>query len=196
MPGPATSDEIQRQVARTRRHLHDHWKSYAIQGAVMIVAGVLALAVPLAATLASTIFFGWLMLLGGVVGLVSAFRARNAPGFWSNVALAALAVILGLVIVADPFAGAITLTWALAAYFLLIGFVTFSIANAVRVSKGRFALLVLSGILNIALALLVVLGLPGTAVWAIGVFLGISLLSSGLSLLLSALQARGDPPAR
>lgn len=189
-------DDVRAATVRTQRYLHDHWKFYAFQGGLMIVVGVLALLVPFAATLASTLFFGWLMLIGGVVGTVSAFRAKNAPGFWSNVALALLAALLGVVILINPVAGAVTLTWMLAAYFLLVGIATFSIASAVKASTGRFALLIASGVLNVVLAAILVFGLPGTAVWAVGVFLGISLISSGAGLLTSALDARGNPPQR
>ncbi|UIJ71705.1 HdeD family acid-resistance protein [Aurantimonas sp. HBX-1] len=178
------------------RYLHDHWKFYAFQGALMIGVGLLALLAPWAATLASTLFFGWLLVFGGIVGTVSAFRARGAPGFWSNLVLAVLALLLGLVIIYDPFAGSVTLTWMLALYFLMSGIINIAIAQAVRASTGRFWLLVVSGVINIALAIFLVMGLPGTAVWAIGLFLGVSFISSGVALLLAALDARGGRPAR
>lgn len=196
IPESSASDALRASAAQAQRYLHDHWKFYAFQGALMIVVGVLALLVPFAATLASTIFFGWLLLVGGVVGAVAAFRAKNAPGFWSNVLLGVLAAVLGLVILVNPVAGAVTLTWALALYFLFVGVATFSIARAVRASTGRHILLILSAILNVALAVMIVVGLPGTAVWAVGVFLGISFVSSGVGLLFSALDARKGAPLR
>ncbi len=195
LPDFSSSGTFRQDTAPMQRFLHDHWKFYAFQGGLLCVVGILALVVPLAATLASTIFFGWLMLLGGAVGLLSAIRARNAPGFWSHILLAALSVLLGGVILWNPMAGAVTLTWVLALYFLLVGIASFSIAGAVRDSTSRHVLLIASGVLNVALALMIVLGLPGTAVWAIGVFLGISFLSSGVGLLMSALDARKTLPS-
>ncbi|TFF18678.1 HdeD family acid-resistance protein [Jiella endophytica] len=198
---PGTGDPInasakQREAVKAvQRYLHDHWKYYAFQGGLMIVVGFLALLVPFAATLATTLFFGWLLILGGVVGAIAAFRSKEAPGFWSNLLLAVLSVILGAVIIADPFAGSVTLTWVLAAFFLLSGLFNLSIARAVRLSTTRFWLVILSGIIDIALAVFLILGLPGTAVWAVGVFLGISFISSGFGLLFSALDARNNPPA-
>ncbi|MBB4005239.1 HdeD family acid-resistance protein [Aurantimonas endophytica] len=178
------------------RYLHDHWKFYAFQGALMILVGLLALLAPWAATLASTLFFGWLLVFGGIVGTVSAFRARGAPGFWSNLILAVLAILLGLVIIYDPFAGSVTLTWMLALYFLMSGIINIVIAQAVRASTGRFWLLLVSGVINIALAIFLVLGLPGTAVWAIGLFLAVSFISSGAALLFAALGSRNGPAGR
>lgn len=191
VPDKAARNRAARQI---RRHLHDHWKSYAFQGGLLTLIGVLAILAPFAATLASTIFFGWLLLAGGILGAIASFRSRGAPGFWSNILLAVLAAILGFLILYDPFAGTVTLTWLLAAYFVLSGLMNFSIAGAVRSSTGRFWLLVVSGVIDIALALFLVLGLPSTAVWAVGLFIGISFMTSGLALLFSALDARNHPP--
>lgn len=194
---PRVNSTMQATVAgKVQRHLHDHWKSYSFQGGAMIVVGILALLAPFAATLATTIFFGWLMIFSGVVGTIAAFQAKGAPGFWSSVLLAVLAFILGVVIIIDPIAGSVTLTWMLAMYFLLSGAFNFTIANALKTSTRRSVWLVISGIIDIALAIFLVSGLPGTAVWAIGLFLGVSLVSSGLALVLAALDARRRPPER
>ncbi len=187
-PAPPTASMVEQKI---RRHLGDHWKSYAFQGGLMALAGVLALLAPLVATLASAIFFGWLLLVLGVVGIVSSLRMRGSSGFWSGLLVSVLALVLGVMILFDPFAGAVTLTTLLSIYFLLSGLSMLSLANAFRPSTARFWLPALAGVLNIALAVLLVLGLPGTALWASGVFLGISLLSSGLGLLFAALDARG-----
>ncbi|RIY02544.1 HdeD family acid-resistance protein [Aureimonas flava] len=182
------SGELERDV---RRHLHHHWKGYAVQAVLMMAAGALAILVPFAATLASTLFFGWLLAALGLVGLVATARAGRAfGGFGTGLAIGAATLVLGLLIVVDPFAGAVALTTLLAIYFMLLGLATFAMANAFRVSGGRFWLLALAGIVNVGLALFLVVGLPGTAVWAVGLFLGISLLSSGASLLAAALRAR------
>lgn len=185
-----------RVEAKVQRHLHDHWKSYSFQGGLMIVVGILALLAPFAATLATTLFFGWLMIFGGILGAVAAFRAKGAPGFWSSVLLAVLAFVLGVVIIYDPIAGSVTLTWMLAFYFLLSGVFNFSIANAVKTSTKRSWWLIFSGVIDIALAAFLVIGLPGTAVWAVGLFLGLSFITSGMALVFAALDARNNPPAR
>lgn len=172
-----------------RRHLHEHWKAYAFQGGLAIIVGVLAIFAPFAATLATTFFFGWLLLIGGIIGAIAAIRARGAPGFVSSLLFAILAAVLGAVILWNPIAGTITLTWLLATYLILSGLVNFSFVGTFPTGSRRFWLIA-SGVLDILLALLLILGLPGTAVWAIGLFIGISLLTSGLALLLAALDAR------
>ena len=178
---------------RLQRHLHDHWKSYAVQGAIAIVVGILAILAPFAATLATTLFIGWLLVIGGILGIVSAVRAYSAPGFWANLALAVISALLGLSFILFPLNGAVTLTWLLAIFLVLSGLMNFAIARAFRTSTGRFWLVVLSGAIDVILALVLVVSLPISAIWAIGFLVGISLLTSGFSLLFAALDARSNP---
>lgn len=181
---------------RLRKHLHDHWKAYTAQGVIEIVIGILAILAPFAATLATTIFFGWLFLIGGIVGVISAIRAREAPGFWANLALSVLCAVLGIMFLINPLSGAVTLTWILATFFILSGVFNFAIARAFSASTGRFWVVVVSGVIDVALALMLIIGLPMTAIWAIGIFVGISFLTSGFSVLFAALDARNNPPTR
>ena len=69
------------QVAMTQA-LHDHWVLFLVEGIVLVILGALALLVPPLATLAFTVFLGWLFVVGGIFGLIRTFGARNAPGFW------------------------------------------------------------------------------------------------------------------
>ena len=187
---PGDPNAMRREM---RRYLHAHWRAFSLQGLLMALAGAAALVAPLLATLVSAFFLGWLLVLLGLAGLVACFRLRGATGFWSNLAFATLTLALGFVALFDPSAGAITLTTALAIYFLLAGLASLPLAQAFRASTGRFVLLNVAAVVNVALALFLVINLPGTATWAVGTFLGISLVISGISLLLAALDARTGP---
>ncbi|MBB3997716.1 HdeD family acid-resistance protein [Aureimonas pseudogalii] len=189
---PAAPETVRREV---RRYLHQHWRAFSLQGLLMALTGVAALVAPLLATRATSIFLGWLILSLAAAAAIACFRMRDAAGFWSNLTLTVLLALLALVILADAFAGAVTLTTVLAVYFLLTGLAILSLARAFRASTGRFWLLAAAGALNVALAFFLVIGLPGTAAWAVGIFLGLSLVMSGLSLLAAALDARTGPKA-
>jgi uncharacterized membrane protein HdeD (DUF308 family) len=75
------------------------------------VLGILAIVIPPLATIAFTLFLGWLFLISGIVGLVTTFWARP-PGFWWSLFSAVLAVAAGLVLLAWPVSGAVSLTFA------------------------------------------------------------------------------------
>jgi uncharacterized membrane protein HdeD (DUF308 family) len=55
---------------------------FLIEGIVLLVLGALAVLIPPLATLTFTVFLACLLLISGVVGLLTTFGARGAPGFW------------------------------------------------------------------------------------------------------------------
>ena len=83
-------------VAAINQSLHRHWRTYLIEGIILLLLGVAAIVVPLVAGLGITIILGWLFLTGGLVGLVATFGARQIPGFWWSLLSALVALLVGL----------------------------------------------------------------------------------------------------
>src|ERR1700675_2239137 len=100
----------QRAVAETMR---EHWGLFLAEGIVLVLLGMLAIVIPPLATLAVTILVGWLFLISGVVGLVTTFWAKGAPGFWWSLVSAVIAIIAGLFLLVDPLSGTVSLTLVL-----------------------------------------------------------------------------------
>ncbi|MEJ8572707.1 HdeD family acid-resistance protein [Microbaculum marinum] len=189
-----TASSQSAMVDRTRAAIHEHRTWFLIQGVIMIILGAAAILLPWVATLASAIFVGWLFIIGGVVRLVATFSSRRAPGFWWSIVIGILAIILGFVIVANPLEGVLTLTYALIILFFIEGI--FQIIAAVEFRKATassWIWLILSGVIDIVLAVLIFAGLPGTAAWAIGLLVGINLLFAGIALTMTALAANKLP---
>src|SRR5437762_13389328 len=82
-----------------------HWKAFLFEGILLAVLGFAAMIVPPLASLAVAIFLGWMFLISGIGGLVVSYWARQMPGFWWSLISAALAVLVGLVLLARPMAG-------------------------------------------------------------------------------------------
>ena len=179
---------IQRAVANA---LHQHWKLYLAEGILLVVLGALAIVLPPLATLAVTILFGWLFLIGGIMGLYTTFMMRQAPGFWWSLISAALAVVVGLLLLVQPLSGALTLTLVLIAFFVVEGVATIMFAlDHRRELSGQWGWMLVSGIVDLVLATLVFAGLPSTAAWAIGLLVGINMVFGGSALIAMALHAR------
>jgi len=171
--------------------LRDHWKMFLIEGIVLLVLGVLAVLVPVIATLAVTILFGWLFLVSGAIGLVSTFWMRQAPGFWWSLVSAALGIVVGLVLLASPLGGALSLTLVLIAFFIVEGAASIMFAlDHRRELTGRWGWMLLSGVIDLALAMMIFAGLPSTAAWAVGLLVGINMLFGGAAMIAMALHAR------
>ncbi len=183
--------------ASLRRGIHDHWRLFAAEGVVLVLLGLVAMAIPLFAGLATAILLGWLLLAAGIVGLVSTLGARRAPGFGWSLLSALAAVVAGLVLLWNPVAGLITLTYVLAAYFVADG--VFNIVLGLshrRELSGRWEWLLINGLFDLVLAGFIIAGLPGSAIWVLGLLVGIDLLFGGFSLVGMAFNARNQVIAR
>jgi uncharacterized membrane protein HdeD (DUF308 family) len=168
-----------------------HWKMFVVEGIVLLVLGLLALLVPPLATLGITIFLGWLFLISGVMGLIATFMARGAPGFWWSLLSAVLGIAVGLVLLASPVGGAISLTLVLIAFFIVEGIASIMYAlDHRREPSGRWGWMLFSGLIDLLLAAMILVGLPGTAAWALGILVGINMIFGGSALLAMGLHAR------
>ena len=174
-----------------RDAVREHWKAFLIEGILLVVLGLAAMIVPPLASLAVTIFLGWMFLISGIAGLALTFWTRQMPGFWWSLISAALTIFAGIVLLARPLQGVLTLTIVVGAYFLAEGVATIMYAlEHRRELSERWSWMLFSGLLDILIAALIITGLPGSAEWAIGLLVGINLLFGGASLIGVALAAR------
>jgi uncharacterized membrane protein HdeD (DUF308 family) len=170
--------------------IHDHWKFFLFDGIAMMLLGALAIVVPNIASLAITIFVGWLFFVGGIFRALAAWRRRRAPAFGWSLATGLLATLLGIILVARPLQGMLTLTLALAVFFLAGGIGTLLIAFEYRRHLTSWGWLLMSGVIDLVLAYLIFEGWPSSAGWAIGLLTGINMFFFGLSLVMTAIAAR------
>jgi uncharacterized membrane protein HdeD (DUF308 family) len=177
--------------AAFKKSVHDHWRAFLIEGVILVILGMAAIALPPIAGLATALVLGWLFLLGGIVGLIATFNQKNAPGFWWALLSAAIAVLAGGVLLSNPAAGVATLTSVLIAFFVLDGVLIIVMAfEHRRELSGRWEWMMLGGVMDLILAAIVIAGLPGTLAWALGLLVGIDLMFGGFSLIALALSAR------
>lgn len=185
------SSDIDNLERRVRSALADSWGFLLAEGIILVLLGAAAIIIPPIATLAIELLVGWLFLISGIVGLVTTFMMRQAPGFWWSLFSAVLAVAAGVVLLVWPLSGVLSLTLLLVAFFILEGVATIMYAlDHKRELSGRWGWLLASGIVDLALAAIIFAGLPGTAAWAIGLLVGINMLFGGAALIGLALHAR------
>jgi uncharacterized membrane protein HdeD (DUF308 family) len=187
-------NELNKLQSQMRDAVKAHWKAFLFEGIVLAVLGLAAMIVPPLASLAVAIFLGWMFLISGIAGLVVTFWARQMPGFWWSLISAALAVLAGLILLARPMQGVLTLTIVVGAYFLAEGVATIMYAlEHRRELSGRWSWLLVAGLMDLLISFLIIAGLPGSAEWAIGLLVGINLVIGGASLVGMALAARNSP---
>jgi uncharacterized membrane protein HdeD (DUF308 family) len=189
---PADGDRLQGVVEKT---LHEHWRVFLAEGIILIILGAAAIILPPLATLSVTILLGWLFLISGITGLVTTFRMRHAPGFVWSLLSAVLGVVAGIVLIAFPASGALSLTLVVIVFFAIEGVATIMYAlEHKRELSGRWGWMLVSGLVDLFLAGIILAGFPLSAAWAVGLLVGINMMFGGVALVMMALHARSDMP--
>ncbi|MDX3356250.1 DUF308 domain-containing protein [Streptomyces sp. ME01-24h] len=160
----------------------------AVLGAVLVVGGLLGLFYVGFATITSMLLFGWLLLVGGVVGLVQAVLNRSSTFFWLALVVAALYIAAGVVVVRNPEQTAAALTMFAALLFLTGGI--FRLFGGMVVRGPHMVWTLVQGAVGIALAVLVLADWPESSLYVIGAFFSLALLFDGLGLLGAGLGGR------
>jgi uncharacterized membrane protein HdeD (DUF308 family) len=185
-------DQLAGAVAKS---LHEHWLLFLIEGIVLVVLGAAAILVPPLATLSVAIFLGWLFLISGITGLVTTLRMRQAPGFAWSLLSAVLGIVAGLVLIAFPASGALSLTLVVIVFFAIEGVATIMYAlDHKRELSGSWGWMLVSGLVDLFLAGVILAGFPVSAAWAIGLLVGINMMFGGTALIMMAVHARAAMP--
>ncbi|MEU6141771.1 HdeD family acid-resistance protein [Streptomyces sp. NPDC047081] len=160
----------------------------AALGVVLVLAGLVGLIYTGVATLTSMLLFGWLLLIGGAVGLLHAIQARGTNFFWLGVVVAALNIAAGVVVIRRPEAAAEALTMFAALLFLTGG--VFRLAGSLVVRGPQFGWTLVQGAFDLLLGILVLASWPSSSKYVIGCFFSLALLFDGLGLVATGFGGR------
>jgi len=153
------------------------------EGLVLIVLGALAIALPVLFTLAVELLLGVLLLVGGAFRLFRCLSASDGSSRVWPVIASLLAIVAGIFLLTNPLAGTITLTSIVIILLLVEGAAKVAGGLTLRPSSG-WGWMLFNGAIDILLGVLLWAGLPDTALWALGLMIGISLLMTGLSAMM------------
>lgn len=151
-------------------------------GIIMVVLGLVAIARPFYATIASTVVFGWLFISAGVLQLLYAMRSPNIRGFFWKMFLSILFLGTGLYIINNPSLSAQALTFALGITIFAQGAIEVIMAFMIRPAT-RWIMLLIAGITGIILGIFIWSRFPYSADWLIGLMVGLHLLITGAWIL-------------
>ncbi|MCG6860257.1 MAG: DUF308 domain-containing protein [Chromatiaceae bacterium] len=162
-------------------------KTVIVTSIILLLAGLVGIALPQFMSMAVAVFAGWLMIVGsGIAFYITWHGFRDRWVVWLK---PFVLFAVGLLILLHPIAGAAALGLMLAVYFLLDGFSGVGAAWELRPRPG-WGWLMFNGIVSLVLAVVLIAGWPFSSAWLIGLFIGISLLVDGLSLLMLGLAAK------
>ncbi|HUA85336.1 MAG TPA: HdeD family acid-resistance protein [Bryobacteraceae bacterium] len=169
-------------------NLRHNWGWMLTFGVILLLWGIFAVAYSIFFTAVSIFVIAWLLIIGGAIEAIHALRHHERHVILYFVE-AILAIVAGALLLRSPAAGALVITLLLASYFIVSGIVRVVAAFALRMPQWGWTMF--SGLLAIALGVLVWGGWPATAFWVLGVFVGVNLIFIGWSRIIVALALRG-----
>lgn len=189
------STAFERPLGAELRHglnaLRGNWFWFVLLGIALIVLGFIALGSVVIASLATAVTIGMLLLVGGIAETVGAFWCRGWSGFFLHLLSGVLSIVIGVLFLRAPVGALLALT-LLVASFLLVGGI-FKIVAALSYRFGAWGWPLASGIIDLILGLMIWQEWPASALWVIGLFLGINLVFRGVNWIALGLGLRALP---
>lgn len=155
-------------------------KHSKIAGAIFLILGLSGIIFPQFMSLATAIFFGWLLIFSSLVSGYHTYNTNRSD--WLGWLKVFIFFITGLLIAINPFPGVAALGIIFAIYFLFDSFAGFALAFNMRPQKGWWLVLI-NGILSLAIAIIFLIGWPFSSLILVGLLVGISLFFDGIVLL-------------
>lgn len=151
-------------------------------GIVLVSLGVFAIMAPLFSGITTAVLVGMLLVAGGVVEGIFAFKAPSFGKGLLQFLFGGLAVVAGVLVLSQPGRGLGALTIILAVYFIASGIVDIVLAFKLRPEDG-WGWALFSGIVTLLLAALIIWQWPASGIWAVGIYVGVRLLLHGWMLM-------------
>jgi uncharacterized membrane protein HdeD (DUF308 family) len=158
-------------------------------GILMVLLGIGAIGVPFVTSLAVAFWIAWLLIGTGVIELIYAIQTRAAGGIFWKLLCAAAYLVAGIYLLVNPVAGIAALALMLSIFLVVQGLFEVLMAIQIR-STPNWGWMLFSGALTLLLGAMLWSGWPSNAVWLIGLLVGISLISSGISRIILSLVVR------
>lgn len=174
--------EIHEMQQKMLSSLQKHWKLFAAEGIFFIILGSIAVIIPQVFSVGIELFLGWLLLVGGVFQIIRSVSMIKMPGVSLWLFIGLLQAVAGYFLVANPKGGVMTLTMLLTLFFALEGITKIFLSLMMR-PLARWGWVFFSGFTALFLAIMVWAGWPATALWVLGLLVGINMIFLGWSLL-------------
>ena len=172
-------------------HIQKHWGWFLVLGILLIVGGVAAIAFPILSSVGAVIVLGIILIVSGIFTIVGAFWAGKWSAFLLQILIGILYLIAGIVMDDMPLQSMEVLSLFMAAFFIVAGVFRVVVALAERFPKWGWALL--NGVVTLLVGIIILESYPISALWAIGVLVGVELLFNGWTWVMLSLALRDAP---
>jgi uncharacterized membrane protein HdeD (DUF308 family) len=155
-------------------------------GIILIITGCSAIGMPLVAGVAIELLIGWVLIVSGIMQSIYSFSSRGWGKFSMRLMAGLLYLLAGVMLIAHPLRGVLTLTALLGLLFALEGLCKIIGSFQIR-EVANWGWLFMSGFLSLLIGIIIWRQWPSSAVWAIGLLVGINILLRGWALIMLAI---------
>lgn len=155
-----------------------------------MVLGVIAILAPIASTFVAAIVIGIMLIAGGILRLFHSFGGKRQQSTAWLVISSLLYMAAGVAVLWRPLIGTLSLTLVVGTFFV-VGAVSKAIHAYQYRGTHSSGWLLFDAIISGLLGILLLVGLPTTAFWALGVIVGVDLMMAGVAWL--ALSSPRNP---
>jgi uncharacterized membrane protein HdeD (DUF308 family) len=187
-PIPSVPAPFRTVIAAEVETLRNHWKWFLALGIGMVVLGTISLGCSILTTEVAVVAFGFLMLVGGIAEIISAFWAGKWSGTLIHLLIGILYTIVGVMIIDSPLNSAIQLTLLLAFFLVFSGILRIVFALSEQFTGWGWVLL--NGAVTLLLGMLIYKQWPASGLWVIGLFIGIEMIFNGWAWVMLSLTLR------
>jgi len=180
--------DVQALVVQIPHDMIQYWGWFLAFGVGLLVLGFAAVARSVTATVASMLFFGWLLVIASGIEIAQAVMVGQWAGFFYHLLAAILFGVTGLLLVTRPVISAEVVTVVMAMFFLIGGL--YQLIASLAIALPGWGWQAAGGIITFVLGLLVLAQWPASGLWVIGLFVGIDLILYGCAWIALALELR------
>lgn len=183
-----SAENLQSPSSIDESQIQSSWTTTLFTGIMMIILGVLAIALPVAATLTVKLLIAFLLIAGGIIQLIATFSKGCSHRIFTFLS-ALLFGIVGILLLANPWEGLMAMTLVLSIFFIVEGIMKIITAFQIRPGN-QWGWMLFSGVITLLLGGIIWAGLPYNSLWVIGLIFGIDLLFGGLATIMIAFAIR------
>ncbi|MEN6449453.1 MAG: HdeD family acid-resistance protein [Thermoguttaceae bacterium] len=181
------------RLSQEFQHLRSQWCWLLLFGVLLLICGTVAILYPILSTFATMVVLGIVLMVAGVATMINAFWAGKWSGTMLQLFIGTFYLVLGIVIKDLPFRAALAMTFIIAAFFIVTG--GFRIVAALTVRFPFWGWSLLNGIVTFLMGVIIYRHFPETALWVVGLLIGIEMLFHGWTWIMVSLAVRRIPAA-
>jgi uncharacterized membrane protein HdeD (DUF308 family) len=183
------NEHVPAAIEHELSRLKNHWWWFVVLGVILIIGGTVAIAYPFVAAATMVIVLGTILIICGVTTIVGAFWAGRWSAFLVQLLIGILYVVTGMVITDAPAETTAALTLLIASFLIIVG--VFRIVAALTERFAQWGWALANGIVSLMAGIIIYRTFPVSALWIIGLLVGLELIFNGVTWMMMGLAIHG-----